>query len=78
MMRYCDGASVSGNNETTQPYKGSTLHWRGMRIREAIVADLMTKVRKTPSWPRSWANFSLFRAVFPQECMGQPASFGPT
>jgi hypothetical protein len=28
-------------------------------------------------WPRSWANFSLSRAVFPQECMGQLASFGP-
>ena len=23
------------------------------------------KVRKTPSWPRSWANSSLFTAVFP-------------
>eukprot|EP01051_Picozoa_sp_SAG22_P001103 SAG22_NODE_39_length_26283_cov_18.486653_2_plen_404_part_00 len=43
MMRYCDGASFSGNNETTVDYKGTTLHWRGMRIREAIVADLMTK-----------------------------------
>ena len=43
MMRYCDGASFSGNNETTVNYKGTTLHWRGMRIREAIVADLMTK-----------------------------------
>ena len=35
------------------------------------------KVRKPPSWPRSWANFSLL-AVFPPECMGQLASFGPT
>jgi hypothetical protein len=23
-------------------------------------SDAPTKVRKTPSWPRSWANFSLF------------------
>ena len=29
MMRYCDGASFSGNNETTVVYKGKTLHWRG-------------------------------------------------
>jgi hypothetical protein len=38
--------------------------------------------RKTPSWPRSWANFSLFIqpfiAVSPQDCMGQLTSFGPT
>jgi hypothetical protein len=38
----------------------------------------LAQVRKTPSWPRSWANFSLFLAVLPQECMGQLASFGPT
>jgi hypothetical protein len=36
------------------------------------------KVRKTRSWSRSWAKFSPFIAVFPQECMGQLASFGPT
>ena len=41
-------------------------------------ADAAYVVRKTPSWPRSWANFSLFVAVFSQECMGQLASFGPT
>ena len=35
------------------------------------------QVRKTPSWPRSWVNFSLL-AVFPPKCMGQLASFGPT
>ena len=38
----------------------------------------IAQVRKTPRWPRSWANFSLFTAVFSQECMGQLASFGPT
>eukprot|EP01047_Picozoa_sp_COSAG01_P017138 COSAG01_NODE_899_length_12871_cov_27.629572_13_plen_184_part_00 len=43
MMRYCDGASFSGNNETTASYKGATLYWRGMRIREAMVADLLKK-----------------------------------
>jgi hypothetical protein len=42
------------------------------------VLGRIAEVRKPPSWPRSWANFSLFTAVFPQECMGQPASFGPT
>jgi hypothetical protein len=43
MMRYCDGASFSGNNETSASYKGTTLYWRGMRIREAMVADLLKK-----------------------------------
>ena len=38
----------------------------------------MVKVRKTPSWPRSWANFSLFLAPFPQEFTGQLETFGPT
>jgi membrane associated rhomboid family serine protease len=37
---------------------------------------LFQKVRKTPSWPRSWAiQLQVFIAVFPQECMGQLASF---
>jgi hypothetical protein len=40
---------------------------------------VLFKVRKAPSCrPRSWANFSLFIAVLPQECMGQLASFGPS
>jgi len=39
-MRYCDGASFSGNNATVQVHKGAALHWRGMHIREAISADL--------------------------------------
>merc|ERR1712166_141361 len=41
-MRYCDGGSFSGNNLTTEVYKGTTLHWRGMHVREAIAADLFT------------------------------------
>jgi hypothetical protein len=36
------------------------------------------KVRKTPSWPRSWANFSIFIAVLPQEYRDQLAYFGRT
>lgn len=40
-MRYCDGASFSGNNDTTAIYKGKTLYWRGKRIREAMAKDLM-------------------------------------
>ena len=35
-MPYCDGGSFSGNNDTVQPYKGTNLHWRGKRIREAV------------------------------------------
>jgi hypothetical protein len=30
-------------------------------------------VRQTTSWPRSWANFSLFTAVFPQDYTQGPA-----
>lgn len=41
-MPYCDGGSFSGNNDTVQPYQGSTLHWRGKRIREAVYAELIT------------------------------------
>jgi hypothetical protein len=40
-MRYCDGASFSGNNAKPTVYKNTTLHWRGMHVREAIVKDLM-------------------------------------
>ena len=42
-MRYCDGGSFSGNNETTQEYNGTTLHWRGSRIRESFQEDLFAK-----------------------------------
>jgi len=41
-MRYCDGASFSGNNDTVAVYKNVSLHWRGKRIREAIAEDLMS------------------------------------
>ena len=44
----------------------------------STLLDELPKVRKTPSWPRSWANFRPFLAVFRQECMDQLASFGPT
>lgn len=40
-MRYCDGASFSGNNETVVSYKGKSLHFRGKRVREAMAKDLM-------------------------------------
>jgi hypothetical protein len=36
------------------------------------------QVRKTPGWPRSWANFSLLSLCSHRnECTGQPASSGP-
>lgn len=40
-MKYCDGASFSGNNDTTQPVNGLTLHFRGFRILNAIMEDLV-------------------------------------
>ena len=37
------------------------------------------KVRETPSWPRRWANFSLFELYsHSEEYMGQLTSSGPT
>ena len=42
----------------------------------ANVGLMARKVRKTPSLPR--CQLQPFIAVFPQECMGQLASFGPT
>jgi len=38
-------------------------------------------VRKTPSWPRTWANFNLLQLYSKyslREYMGRLASFGPT
>jgi hypothetical protein len=36
-------------------------------------AKLIDQVRKTPSWSRSWANFSLLSLCSHRSCMGQPA-----
>ncbi|KAJ4805015.1 Pectin acetylesterase [Rhynchospora pubera] len=41
-VRYCDGASFSGDVETTEQ-KGSTFYFRGQRIWEAIMDDLVVK-----------------------------------
>ncbi|KAF2953756.1 pectin acetylesterase 6 isoform X2 [Oryza sativa Japonica Group] len=41
-IRYCDGASFSGDAEA-QDKDGSTLHFRGLRIWEAVVDELMGK-----------------------------------
>jgi hypothetical protein len=50
----------------------------GLNVTRCLREPPPPEVRKTPSWPRSWANFKPFTAAFPQECVGQPASFGPT
>ena len=42
-----------------------------------IIPQEQDAVRKTPSWPRSWANFSLSSCV-PTGMHGQLASFGPS
>jgi hypothetical protein len=54
---------------------------------EALTSPLLAAVAAAPAGTagliqvgNQWeigANFSLSRAVFPQECMGQLASFGP-
>ncbi|KAM0831737.1 hypothetical protein ACQ4PT_065336 [Festuca glaucescens] len=41
-VRYCDGASFSGDAEY-QAQDGSTLHFRGLRIYEAVIDELMEK-----------------------------------
>ncbi|CAM0885589.1 unnamed protein product [Alopecurus aequalis] len=41
-VRYCDGASFSGDAEA-QAQDGSTLHFRGLRIYEAVIDELMEK-----------------------------------
>ena len=56
-------------------YLGVKVH---AACRPTVVSGLAALVRKTPSWPRSWANFSLLIAVFPQECTGRLAYFGST
>jgi hypothetical protein len=39
---------------------------------------ISTKVRKMPSWPRTWANLSLFWLYPYGNAWAQLASFGPT
>lgn len=41
-MRYCDGASFSGDTEG-QAEDGTILHYRGLRIYEAVINELMDK-----------------------------------
>jgi hypothetical protein len=40
-MRYCDGGSFSGNNESVTTYKGKPLYYRGKRNREAMYDALV-------------------------------------
>ena len=42
---------------------------------QALEKSTGLKVRKTRSWPRSWANFSLLSSIFLQECMAQLVHF---
>jgi hypothetical protein len=41
-LRYCDGASFSGNNATVSIIKDKAIYYRGFRILEAIFSDLFT------------------------------------
>ena len=42
-LRYCDGGSFSGNNDTVATYKGRKLYFRGKRVREATLDSLRQK-----------------------------------
>lgn len=39
--RYCDGGSFTGNNETVTNFNGTSLYFRGHRILNAIIEDLL-------------------------------------
>eukprot|EP01084_Bolivina_argentea_P281692 482007_1 len=40
-VKYCDGASFSGNNDTTEKVNATlTLHWRGFRILNGVFKEL--------------------------------------
>jgi hypothetical protein len=40
---------------------GSAIRIDDVYVVESMsLSELLSQVRKTPSWPRSWANFSLF------------------
>ena len=41
-------------------YSNRSTGYGNLRNSLAWMAPYCAKVRKTPSWPRSWANFSLF------------------
>lgn len=52
-VRYCDGASFSRDTEA-QAQDGTTLYFRGLRIFEAVIDELMEK-----RYLISWVNISL-------------------
>lgn len=41
-VNYCDGGSFAGDAEAE--YEGSTLHFKGAKIRRAVIDDLMTRL----------------------------------
>ncbi len=40
-IKYCDGGSFSGDNETATEYNGEKLYFRGKRILQAVRDDLI-------------------------------------
>ena len=41
-LKYCDGASYSGANDTVTVVNGKPLHFRGKYIENAFIDDLLT------------------------------------
>ena len=52
------GAALGYHEDVPAAFQGSILAWIAQQF-TAAEARRATEVRKTPSWPRSWANFSL-------------------
>ena len=55
---YTVGASPGANVRAHLDY-GTLSHLASTIMANGSAGSIYTKVRKTPSWPRSWANFSL-------------------
>jgi hypothetical protein len=71
-----DPANAGSSKDPTGECTPRT-RWIVSELRPRMTAPPSSGVRKTPSWPRSWADLSLlWLYYFVLECMGQLAYFG--
>jgi hypothetical protein len=57
------GGGMMGNHHTHLVDHDQAYHKDGIHTPASVVRDI--KVRKTRSWPRSWANFSFYSSIPP-------------